>query len=415
MNLKFNLEYYLPHQRDFLTCNAREKALVAGLGAGKTYIFVDDELRKHIQLRGKNGKSNGWVIYPTYDLADELFVEPFKERLDKVGIRYDYNGSKHRFKTNYGDLKIYQLQRPERIIGSNLTSVGFDEFDVESWKNCDVAYRKSIGRMRGCENPQMSFVGTPEGFKYLYKLFDVELAKKPHRAVFHAVSTDNPYLPKSYIDNLYDTYSEELVKAYINGEFTNLTQGTVYSSFNKDRNVKVDNMQGRLIAGMDFNVGKMVCVLGWDHGHRIHWFKEVILQNSNTYEMAEELRRLRLNPIIYPDATGKNRESNASESDHAILRKAGFIVITPGRNPYEKDRINAVNGLLYNGNHDVRMTVDPSCVELIADLEQVVYDSYGKIDKSNVERTHASDAMGYPVFALHGHRVANLRYGRRTA
>jgi hypothetical protein len=187
----------------------------------------------------------------------------------------------------------------------------------------------------------------------------------------------------------------------------------VYSAFIRDDNVREDKTPGRLIAGMDFNVSKMVCVVGHDHGEHLHFFKEIILKNANTYSMVDELKRQRLNPVIYPDATGASRKTSASESDHSILRRAGFTVVSPNVNPYERDRINAVNGLLRNAKGNVRLTVDPSCKELIADLEQVVYDSYGKIDKSNLERTHASDAMGYPVFALHGHRVASLRYGRR--
>jgi hypothetical protein len=409
---KFKLGQYYPHQRDYITCTAREKALVAGLGSGKTYIFVDDEVRKHVDLRGKDGKSNGWVIYPTFDLAEELFIEPFKERLDKVGIKYDYNISRHLFKTQYGRLKIYQLQKPARIIGANLTSVGFDEFDVESWKNCDMAYKKAIGRLRGCDRPQMSFVGTPEGYHYLHKLF-VKDKDKGDKAIFHAKTTDNKSLHPSFIQHLMEVYPPQLVDAYLNGQFVNMAQGSVYI-FDRNVNVKKNtHPQGRLIAGMDFNVGKMCCAIGYDYGESIHFFDEIVLKNANTYDMVEELKARKYRPVIYPDATGGGRRSSAVESDHHILRRAGFEVISAPRNPQVKDRINAVNGMLRNALGQVRLTVDEKCVEICDDLEQVVYDKYGQVDKSSEERTHMSDAVGYPVYALHGHRVANLRYGRR--
>ena len=35
--------------------------------------------------------SNGWIIYPTYELAEELFVEPMKEIFERNGINYKYN------------------------------------------------------------------------------------------------------------------------------------------------------------------------------------------------------------------------------------------------------------------------------------------------------------------------------------
>ena len=79
--------------------------------------------------------SNGWVIYPTYELAEELFVEPMKDIFERNGINYTYNVSKHKFTTPYGKIKIYQLQKAQRIVGSELTYILFDEFDIESWKN----------------------------------------------------------------------------------------------------------------------------------------------------------------------------------------------------------------------------------------------------------------------------------------
>lgn len=90
----------------------------------------------------KNNLSNGWVIYPTYELAEELFVEPMKDIFERNGINYKYNVSKHKFETPYGKIKIYQLQKAQRIVGSELTYILFDEFDIESWKNCDIAFKK---------------------------------------------------------------------------------------------------------------------------------------------------------------------------------------------------------------------------------------------------------------------------------
>ena len=46
-------------------------------------------------------------LVPTYSLADTVFVEPYREILDRNGISYTYNIAAHRFKTQYGNIKIY--------------------------------------------------------------------------------------------------------------------------------------------------------------------------------------------------------------------------------------------------------------------------------------------------------------------
>jgi hypothetical protein len=72
-----------------------------------------------------------------------------------------------------------------------------------------------------------------------------------------------------------------------------------------------------------------------------------------------------------------------------ILQKKGFEVrfrhgITQRRS------LNYANG---DFAHD-RIVIDPKCKHLIADLEQVVTDSYGQIEKPNgTMLTHISDAM----------------------
>jgi len=47
-----------------------------------------------------------------------------------------------------------------------------------------------------------------------------------------------------------------------------------------------------------------------------------------------------------------------------------------------------------DGNRHFR--ADPSCIHLIADLEQVIFEDNGDLDKkSNPMLTHVSDALGY--------------------
>jgi len=85
-----------------------------------------------------------------------------------------------------------------------------------------------------------------------------------------------------------------------------------------------------------------------------------------------------------------------------------------------KDRINCVNAKLRNSVGQYRILVDPNCKHLIRDLEQVSWqaDPYGNpmgtLDKSDKNRTHVSDALGYlvarefPMQAIRGERSGPL-------
>jgi hypothetical protein len=56
----------------------------------------------------------------------------------------------------------------------------------------------------------------------------------------------------------------------------------------------------------------------------------------------------------------------------------------------------------------VRLLIDPSCRELLADLEEVNWkvdahgNTYPELDKRDPKRTHVSDALGYYCATEHG-------------
>jgi hypothetical protein len=69
----------------------------------------------------------------------------------------------------------------------------------------------------------------------------------------------------------------------------------------------------------------------------------------------------------------------------------------PRANPAIRERVNTVNRQFINAARAVGAYVDPKCVELIKDLEQVCFKAESlTIDKErDRSRTHLSDALGY--------------------
>ena len=398
-------EDYLPHQWSFLTSKKPIVGLVGGLGCGKTYSLLSLCFINHISRRNSKDMSNGWVIYPTYELAEELFVEPMREIFERNGINYKYNVSKHKFETPYGKIKIYQLQKAQRIVGSELTYILFDEFDIESWKNCDIAFKKAIGRMRGSENCQIAIVTSPEGFHYTHHIFCEE--DNDSKELIHGKTTDNVFLPDAYINLLEQNYDDTMLKAYRDGQFVNISALSTYYAFERSKNVKKCEYDSSLplLCAIDWNVDPMcVCLIQEKRNGQICVFDEVILSHQGegdliSARMCATVKDKYPNSqyIAYPDASGFQRHTSAMFSDIDILKQNGFRVKVGKSNPTVVNRVNALTRLLASDMlGGKQLIIDPKCKTLINDLLKVCNKPNTRdIDKSNKLISHSSDALGY--------------------
>ena len=129
----------------------------------------------------------------------------------------------------------------------------------------------------------------------------------------------------------------------------------------------------------------------------IHFFDEIRLKNSNTEELAIEMKKIAPNIECYPDPAGKARSTTSRRSDHQILREHGFLIRAKKAHPSHIDRLNSLNRKLKDAEGKVGMTVDPSCIYLVKDLEQCQKDKRGGLAKDNMELTHALDACSYAI------------------
>ena len=409
MNLRFNSKNYFDHQWRFLTEKKpngdpyKIKGLVGGFGSGKTYIFIRKVLHCHITKVNSEGKSNGWIIYPTYDLSEELFIQPFIGMLQEYNIDYEYNIAKHRITTGYGTIKVYQLQAPQRIIGASLNYIGFDEFDVESWKNCDVAFKKAIGRMRGSEDTEIFIVTSPEGYHYTHKIFVED--DNDDRFLVHGKTTDNNTLPESYIRLLESTYPKPLLDAYRDGKFVNLTALSTYYNFRRKDHVKKVKYNPNLPIhiGMDFNLFPITCTLlhySENSNPKVQVFDEIELHYGGGNEILTEtlIREIKSRYpnkryIAYPDPAGKSKSTSSLHSDHDLLRRASFELRVKPAAPRVVDSVNAVNKAF-----EKDIIIDPKCKGLITDLEQVTnLPNSRQINKKDSNRTHFTDGFRYFV------------------
>jgi hypothetical protein len=141
-----------------------------------------------------------------------------------------------------------------------------------------------------------------------------------------------------------------------------------------------------------------------------HVRRELVLEQGSIAEMCERFRevfpRHESEVWVYGDASGRGRPAQTGQSDYTVILQTMKTYPVPLRlkvpeaNTLVSMRVNAVNRLLRDEHGQVRVLIDPSCHELITDLEQVLRDGQ-KIKKTGrrsdpyFRRTHVSDALSY--------------------
>ena len=145
--------------------------------------------------------------------------------------------------------------------------------------------------------------------------------------------------------------------------------------------------------------------------HEIRFIDEIALGHSgNTAQAAREFCRRYINYksihlTVVGDASASAR-STSGQTDYQIIKeeltKAGWSNVTytiPASNPRHKDRVDNTNYHLSGRGKTVY--VSSRCKELALDWERVAWKKgQPELDKSDPQRTHASDAADYIIWML---------------
>ena len=386
-------------QKAFATCRETFPAFVGGFGSGKSAAAI----ARAMALKSHFKQSDIAYYLPTYPLVEDIVLRRFPELCERKGWAYRLragNNPQIEFPGS-GRIIFRTMERPERIVGYEVAHSILDELDTLPLDKAREVWNKVIARNRQ-KCPMANTVAvatTPEGFRFVYERWVKNPA--PGYVLFRAKTADNAeHLPPDYIDNLSKTYSSNLLAAYLDGEFVNLTAGSVYPEFDRSLNATSETIKDNepLHIGMDFNVTNMsavVHVLRGDEPHAVSELTGIYDTPTMTQVIKDRYQGHRI--FVYPDASGNARKTvNASESDHAILRAAGFQVMTNNRNPRVKDRILSVNNLIHNTGSR-RYKVNPeTCPSLVEALEKQSYDANGEPDKKS-GFDHVIDAAGYCI------------------
>lgn len=358
---------------------------------------------------------------PSFPLVEDIAMRRFPAYCEAKGWSFKMRGgtSPHIEFPGAGRVLFRSMSTPAAIVGYEVAHSICDELDTLRPDLARDVWNKIIARNRqklpeGVPNT-VAAATTPEGFGFVYERW--VKSKAPGYVLFRAKTMDNAAnLPPGYIENLRNSYPSNLLAAYLDGEFVNLTAGSVYPEFDRALNAAPlgDGIKPgeTLHVGMDFNVAHGAAVI-----HVLRGDDPIAMaEYADVYDTPAMIRLLKRdfpdNPVmVYPDPTGKNRKSqNASETDLALLRDAKFRVCAPKGSPAVKDRVLSFNAMLHkDGRRRYRVNVQ-NCPQLVESLEKQAYDKHGEPDKSG-GLDHILDAAGYFIVYRYPivKRIASVR------
>jgi phage terminase large subunit-like protein len=248
--------------------------------------------------------------------------------------------------------------------------------------------------------------------------------------IINVSMSDNPYITEEQLTVARRLYAPGSLdyRIRINGELLpGLVGARCYSAFERRLHVNkalspdsIDPLRP-LYLGIDVNVDPLCCVVVQQHGKIWRALDEIVLRPGSLGELGEQIRERygahRHELVICGDQMAEHRHAQTGKTDYetilAALTGLRVRLALPPKNPPDRDRVNLVNFLFGAGGSPVRAEVAPSCPELIADFEQVLWHPSGShIKKSHhkedpyYQRTHPSDAFGYILWLREASAIA---------
>lgn len=398
-------------QADLFSMEAKYPLFIGGFGSGKTETMILKAIRDLVDFPGADIA----MYSPTYDLMRLNLMPRMETYLTSMFGRIGINKSSFIFHVpGHGKIIFRSLDNPGRIIAYEVFRSHVDEIDTLPYAKAEEAWNKIIARNRQKHKSKaqntVSAYSTPEGFQFTYHRW--EKNKVNGYGYVRAPTYSNPHLPDDYVDSLRTTYPAALIDAYIEGIWVNLTQGACFPDFCREANGcdTVITPNDKLIIGQDFNITKQASVVYKKieyvkHGvaiKELHAVDEIPKAFDTPQTIQIIKKRYHGHQItMMPDATGKSRSTHdGSKSDFTLFRAAKFQIDAPNANPPVRDRLNATNALICNGDGIRRLKVNTNmCPELTAAIEQITFKDNGTMDKDH-DLDHLIDAGTYPVHRI---------------
>lgn len=360
-----------PQQFQFVTSRDNLSGFIAGIGAGKTFAGS-----VKAAMYAQPG-TLGMIVAPTYGMLRDSTARTFRDVAGDA-IYDEVKQSNTIIMRGGGEVLLRSADDPEKLRGPNLNWVWIDEGGLTRRGTWDIC----LGRIRADNQFGHIWVTTtPKGKRnWVYEASQLS-------TTFRATTMDNPHTSKEWVDMLLDRYEGQFLQQELYAEFVSF-EGLVYPQFDASKHLKTENLRRFVGFGLGLDEGytnpAVILKIYEDTDGGYHVAEEYYKTGKLQSEIIEENIRM---------AEGRDPDIIADSSAAgliAALRNAGFSNVQP-RTGGVLEGIKRLQELFA---HD-KITIDPSCVNLIFELESYSWKD-GK-DEPVKEFDHALDALRYYI------------------
>ena len=400
------------HKLDY-SLGAHEFLLSGSVGSAKSILLAHSVISHCLR------NSRARVLIGRYSLPDLRLTiwRKILEHLEAVDLDYTLNLSRLEIRFCNGSEIICRSWADgnyTRMRSLELSAAVIEELTEQDGDEGLEIYNEikmRVGRLPHIkENWIMSATnpGAPSHWAYKYFI----QSKSPTRHVYYSVTTDNPYLPPQYIEQLKRDLDPKLALRMIYGQWIEIAGEVVYYAYESPeqfiRKPYTINPAFPIILSWDFNIGdgkpmSMCCMQYIDDV--FHVFHEVVIDGARTADTVDELLPI-LKPewsyIICGDAAGKHRDTRGQRSDWDIIIKglSNFKVDfkVPPSNPGVRNRHNRVNAYCKNADGQVRLFIYEKAPTVDEGLRLVkLKPGANYIEDDSKRYQHITTALGYAI------------------
>lgn len=363
----------------------------------------------------------------------ETLCQKIREHLLETGVSYKYDETKGSFKFGNGSRIIpfsWTDKKYEKFRSYELSAMVFEELS-ENHGEHKKAYEEAAARVGRLPHVPVSWIAcasNPDSpSHWIYKYFIQ--SKNPARKTYYSVTSDNPFLPKKYVDKLLDIYDAKMARRMIYGEWIEISDEVVYYAYDKAHNYRdysyqvIDQVP--VTIAFDFNIGLgkplSVAFIQYFNGEA-HVFNEVVVEGLRTKQAMQEAQAKGLLPqnrkcIIHGDRNGKNNDTRGVKSDYDLIKefmnenKLDYDFQVPRSNPPVRERHNLVNGMICNAKGVRRLFVykdAPTADEGLRLTALKKGANYIEDDSKNYQ--HITTGIGYSVVEYQKRKESENEY-----
>jgi hypothetical protein len=371
----------------------RFKVVVAGRRWGKTTLAI-----RSICEVAKDPNKDVYYISPTYRMSRTIIFKRLKQKLMDLRWVKKINETNLEFTLKNGStISLKGADNPDSLRGISLSAAVFDEFafmDEETWS---TVIRPALADQQG----SALFITTPIGKgNWAFDLFNMERDHSESWKSFRYTTLEGGFVSAEEIESARSEMSEQQFKQEFEADFVTASNQVAWA-FTQDNVRRLNNPDLRIIhVGCDFNVSPVTAAIYVQQGQDMYQIDEVHMMNSNTQEMADEIRRRypASKLIAYPDPAGRQRKTSAGgNTDFKILEMAGFECKAPFKHDLVRDRINAYNARLCTAKGIRHLFIDPRCKYTLESLEKFCFKEGTQIPDKDSGYDHLFDAASYCI------------------